>query len=308
MSGLEKVFSHDVINPATTLGALVYALLFFIIALVASILIRTSFRRLDRHGVLERTSSAFVVQFLQIACFVLAFVLYAHLVPKLRALGTALLASVSVISVVLGLAAQNTLGNLIAGISLLLYRPFEVGDRVKISAPGGTEVGVVERLNLGYTLIQTFDNRRLVVPNSVIASQVMVNYTAMDPKHLARIPIGISYNSDIDRAREILLDLAANHPLIREVVGCPLIQLGDSSVVLDLRGWCASALDAKKIEFDIYESAKKRFDEAGIEIPFPHRTLYLRRDAAGDTGAGADSGAAADSGGAGEGIPPASGA
>ena len=83
---------------------------------------------------------------------------------------------------VLGLAAQNTLGNLIAGISLLLYRPFNLGDRLQVMAPTGLETGIVESLTLGYTLLKTDDNRRVVVPNSLMASQTAINLTANDPR------------------------------------------------------------------------------------------------------------------------------
>jgi small conductance mechanosensitive channel len=100
------------------------------------------------------------------------------LVPALAGLGTAWLASVGIISVIIGLAAQNTLGNLIAGISLLLYRPFNVGDRLQVTAPTGLETGLVESLNLGYTLLKTDDNRRVVVPNSLMASQTNINLTS----------------------------------------------------------------------------------------------------------------------------------
>ena len=95
--------------------------------------------------------------------------------PVLRALGTAMLAGASVASIVLGLAAQNTLGNLIAGVALLLYRPFRVGDRLLMTLPGGVVPAVVEALTLGYTFLQTDDHRRVVVPNSLMAGQVTVH-------------------------------------------------------------------------------------------------------------------------------------
>jgi small-conductance mechanosensitive channel len=84
---------------------------------------------------------------------------------------------VSVISVVLGLAAQNTLGNLVAGIAVLLYRPFRVGDTVQVTAPRGSETGVVESITLGYIVLVTPDNRRVMVPNSAVMNQTTVNLT-----------------------------------------------------------------------------------------------------------------------------------
>ena len=113
-------------------------------------------------------------QLLQAAVYVAAGILYAHLIPELRTLGTAMLAGASVASIVLGLAAQSTLGNLIAGLALLLYRPFRVGDRLQMNTPGGMVTAVVETLTLGYTFLRTPDGRRVVVPNSLMAGQVTV--------------------------------------------------------------------------------------------------------------------------------------
>jgi small-conductance mechanosensitive channel len=187
-----------------------------------------------------------------------------------------------VITVIVGLAAQNTLGNLVAGLSLLLYRPFRLGDRLQVMAPTGMETGVVEGLTLGYTLLRTDDNRRVVVPNSVMGSQTMVNLTGDDPRVLCSVVISISYDSDIDRARGILLALAAKHPKAGAVSGCPLTQLGSSGVVLSLDVWCVDAFTAITLRCDLLEQATKRFAAEGIRHPVPS-TLVVLRDARPET-------------------------
>ena len=178
----------------------------------------------------------------------------------------------------IGLAAQNTLGNVIAGISLLLYRPFVVGDRVQVSAPTGLEIGVVESITLGYTVLKTYDNRRVVVPNSAMASQVTINLTTKDPRVMAVVPIGIGYSADINKARKILVELAKTHPNVQEVAGCPVTQLGNSSVILSLRAWCEDSVAALNVQYDIYEQAKNRFDREGIELPFPYTNVVLKKE------------------------------
>jgi small-conductance mechanosensitive channel len=120
------------------------------------------------------TALNFVVQFLRVVIFLIALILYAHLIPALRAMGTALLAGVSVASVVVGLAAQNTLSNLVAGFSLLLYRPFHVGDSVQLATPRGVSIGTVTSLSLGYTVLTDSDNHEIIVPNSVMVTQVII--------------------------------------------------------------------------------------------------------------------------------------
>ena len=102
----------------------------------------------------------------------------------------------------------------------MLYPPFKLGDRLQVTAPTGLETGMVESLTLGYTLLKTDDKRRVVVPNSVMASQTAINLTANDPRIIYPVPIGISYDSDFDKARGILLDLAGKHPKAKEVCGC----------------------------------------------------------------------------------------
>jgi small conductance mechanosensitive channel len=181
-----------------------------------------------------------------------------------------------VASVVLGLAAQNTLGNLIAGMTLLLYRPFQVGDRVQVSAPTGLETGVVEVITLGYTILRTGDNRRIVVPNSAMANQVTVNLTSGDPRIIVSVPIRVDYSADLEKARTILVQLAKQHPHVRQVAGCPVTALGESSVTLTLQVWCADASVAKQVEFDLLEQAKKCFQEEGIEIPYPYCNLVYK--------------------------------
>ena len=279
MITLENFVVRDVFNPTTVLGAIFYGIVFLFLAIVAGRALRlgaNQILRRDTHALLDRTVVNFLTQLAQITVYVLALIFYAHLIPTLRALGMAMLTGVSVVSVIIGLAAQNTLSNLIAGIALLLYRPFQEGDRVQVTVPTGLEIGTIENLTLGYTVLQTFDNRRIVVPNSVMASQVTINHTAVNPRQMVMIPINISYTANIDRARQILLELAQTHPLVQEVVSCPVTELGDSSVNLSLRAWCANATEATQVEFDLYEQAKKRFDQEGIEIPFPYTNVVLK--------------------------------
>jgi small-conductance mechanosensitive channel len=163
----------DFFDPSTIPGAFVYALFFLGLALLGSRLAHLFMKRSARH-LHDTTAVNFVVQLLQVIVFTAALILYAQLVPALRSLGTALLAGVSVVSVVFGLAAQATLGNLIAGVSLLLYRPFHVGDRVQLNTPKGLVTGVVESLTLGYTVLRDADDEQVIVPNSVMISVVII--------------------------------------------------------------------------------------------------------------------------------------
>ncbi|MEZ4865238.1 MAG: mechanosensitive ion channel family protein [Caldilineaceae bacterium] len=263
-----------------------YLIAFMLIATVAARAIRILFTQAlkrDTYGVINRTTASFLAQVIQIVIYIVAFTLYAHIIPVLNSLGSALLTGVSISAVVVGLAAQSTLSNFIASIALLLYRPFNVGDRIQVNAPTGLETDIVNSLTLGYTILETFDNRHIVVPNSVMASQITVNLTRVNPRAMTIIPIPISYQSDLAKARRILIDLAKVHPLVQEVVGCPLISLGAYAVTLSLRAWCANTGDAQEVEYAIYEQVLTRFAQEDIELPYPYMNVVLQSEGAAAT-------------------------
>ena len=164
---------RDFLVPTTVIGAVFYGVVFVGFAVVAARLIRVLATHSERH-LTDVTALRFVVQLLQVCAFVVAFILYTHLIPPLHAFATALLAGVSVVSIVLGLAAQNTLGNLIAGFSLVLYHPFYVGDVVQLNTPKGLTTGTVEALALGHTRLRDAEGAEIIVPNNVMVSSVIV--------------------------------------------------------------------------------------------------------------------------------------
>lgn len=173
MRALERILSGEFVNPATLLGGIFYALAFLALAWLSLRSLRLALERLEG-GLLDRTTATFLRRLGDALIWVLALILYAHLIPELRSLGTALLTGASVISILVGLAAQSTLGNLIAGLSLLLYRPFQIGDPVQLTVPAGVQSGRIADLTLGYTIIKTRQDQEIVVPNSVMASQAII--------------------------------------------------------------------------------------------------------------------------------------
>ncbi len=159
--------------PATPLGALTLGAIFLVLASIIVILIRAATRRMERH-LSDVTALHFISELTQVLTYFLSFVLFAHMVPELRALGTALLAGVSVVSVVVGLAAQNTLGNLIAGFSLVLYRQVRVGDSICLSTPKGIVTAKVQAISLGFTVLVDEQQHEVIVPNSVMINSTVI--------------------------------------------------------------------------------------------------------------------------------------
>jgi small conductance mechanosensitive channel len=270
MHYFDEIKTGGLDDPSTLQGAILFALFFAFFAWLVGTLLKKSVQRLlahDKHEHVDRMAIKFIAKLVRYGVYAFAFAAYAHFVPALSGLGAASLTSIGMISLIVGFAAQNTLGNLIAGISLLLYRPFKLGDRLQVTAPTGLETGIVESLTLGYTLLKTDDNRRVVVPNSLIASQTAINLTTTDPRVICSVLVGISRCADIDKARAILLELAGKHPLAKQVCGCPLTQLGSPGIILSLDAWCADSLAANTFRCDLLEQVVKRFALAGIVMP-----------------------------------------
>lgn len=170
------MFHHAIsefFDPSTLLGALSYGALFVVLALFSGRGVRALAHHSENH-LSDLTALRFVTQLLRLLIYLLAFIVYTRMVPALHELGTTLLTGVSVMGVVIGIAAQSTLSNLVAGFSLVMYRPFHVGDEVQLTTPKGLTTGTVTSLSLGYTLLQDKDSEKIIVPNSVMSTSVVI--------------------------------------------------------------------------------------------------------------------------------------
>lgn len=157
----------------TPLGLSALGLVFFVFATLLVLLIRRAERRFESH-LSDTTALRFISALVQVLVYLIGFVLYAHIVPELRSLGKALLTGVSVASVVVGLAAQTTLGNLVAGFSLVLYRPIRIGDMVKVNSPAGVVTAKVKVISLGFTILSDDQDNEIVIPNSVMMGSTVI--------------------------------------------------------------------------------------------------------------------------------------
>ncbi len=256
------------LHPDTLVGALVYLVLFVVVALVLSRVLKITVRgALVRRAHLDRTTMFFLQQVGIAAIWVSMLILYAHLIPVLRSLGTALLTGASIASVVIGLAAQSTLGNLVAGIAITLYRPFRLGDRLQVTAPTGTEVGCVETLSLGYTTLRTDDGRQVVLPNSLAASQVVINLTAATAQAAAPLVISIHVSSETDSqaARELALGTARETVGEAAVIGCFLTRMDETGATLELRVRGPAAAEREALRSKLLEQLARRFAASGLD-------------------------------------------
>jgi small conductance mechanosensitive channel len=187
-----------------------------------------------------------------------------------------LLAMIGAAGFVVGFALQGTLSNFASGIMILAYRPFDVGDAISVAGTSGS----VESLNLVSTVIKTFDNQRVVIPNNSIWGDVITNVSGMPTRRVDMV-FGIGYDDDADKARSILEDILKAHDLVlpdpAPVV--KLHELADSSVNFICRPWTRTS-DYWAVYWDVTRTAKAKFDAAGISIPFPQRDVHIYQESA----------------------------
>lgn len=260
---------RDIPNPGTDVGAIAYGVIFLVAAWLTGRAVQIAIHRyLDKKesAGADATGIRFLGQLAKVGVYLFAFLFYTHIVPGLQHLGTAWLTSMGLVSVVVGLAAQSTLGNLISGISLVLYRPFNLGDQLQVTGPKGAEIGVVESINLGTTVLRTPDNRLLVIPNNTMASQVCVNLSAMRKGVPCNVVITVPSNADVPAARKILIDLTKDQPNTVTSAGCHVTAVSASGTELTLSAWCEDPNAAAQVKSDLLESAKRQLDAAGIKI------------------------------------------
>jgi small conductance mechanosensitive channel len=255
------------VRPDTLIGALVYLAIFVVVALILSRVLRTAVHAaMARKGHVDRTTISFLQQAMTALIWVVMLILYAHLIPVLRSMGTALLAGASVASVVIGLAAQSTLGNLVAGISITIYRPFRLGDTLQVAAPTGTEIGVVELISLGYTTLRAPAGHLVVVPNSLAASQVTINLNTNASFAPWPLTVGIHLGRDAnwEAARELALEVAGTKLDAQAIVGCFLTKIDATSVNLELRVRAKDSADRDALRAALLAELARRFGEAHI--------------------------------------------
>jgi len=184
-----------------------------------------------------------------------------------------MVAGLGIAGFIVGFALQETLGNFAAGVMILAYRPFDVGDLIECA--GAAVFGKVSSMNLVSTTVLTLDNQTRVVPNGKIWGDVITNVTAQDVRRVDLV-FGISYGDDIPKAEEVLWSIVKEHPMVVDDPE-PVVkvhELGDSSVNFVVRPWAARD-DYWDVHWDITREVKMRFDRDGLSIPFPQTDVHF---------------------------------
>jgi small-conductance mechanosensitive channel len=192
---------------------------------------------------------------------------------------TAFAAAIGIGGLAISLAAQDTISDAINGFIILVDQPFRVGDRIEIQGVGTW--GDVVEIGLRTTRVRTRDNRLVIVPNSMIGNNQVINYTFPDPRYRIQTHIGIGYGTDIATARGIIIDTVrqVEGVLAGKPVDALYVEMGDTAMVFRVRWWIESYEDTRRMFDRVHTALQERLDEAGIEMPFPTYDVNIKLDA-----------------------------
>ena len=247
---------------------IVAAILIFVVGRWIARALRNVIKRMMTKGNVDEILVSFVGNLTYIA--LLAFVIIAAL-NQLGIQTTSFIAIIGAAGLAIGLALQGSLANFAAGVLMIIFRPFQVGDYIE----GAGVAGAVEKVQIFTTQLKTPDNKTIIIPNAKIMGDNITNYSAKDTRRVDMV-IGVGYGDDLKKVREILEDiLAKDHRILKDpapTIG--VLELGDNSVNFAVRPWVKRD-DYWGAYFDVTETVKRRFDEEGISIPYPQRDVHL---------------------------------
>ncbi len=186
---------------------------------------------------------------------------------------TSFIAVFSALAFAIGMALQGSLGHFASGVLILVFKPYKVGDLVEI---GGGQVGAVKEIQIFNTVLETLDNKRIIVPNGVVTSNVITNISGQGTIGV-ELSYGIGYDDDIDLARATILEVGKSCPYILDdpAQGVVVAEHGDSAVMLATRPFCQSE-HYWDTYFYMQEEVKKAFDRKGISIPYPQMDMHQK--------------------------------
>ena len=249
---------------------------------IVTALVKYLFRRsMKRQGkiVLDATKVSFLSRMAVMAIYIIGISSFLSLIPGMEKVSNSILASAGILAMAVGLASQEALSNIVGGLFIIFSRPFSVGDFIKVD---DVIEGTVVEITLRHTVIRNGENRLILVPNSKINSSTIVNSSLADSSTCSFIEVGVSYNTNLDHAMEVMRSVIMQHPLLTDhrtdaekQNGVPQViirvtNLGDSAITLRAWAWAANTGNAFVLKCDLLKAIKERFDEEQIEIPYPH--------------------------------------
>ncbi len=241
--------------------------IFYVGKMVISLVVR-GIRKVMQRQEVEKTLETFVCNLVRMVLMVVVII---AAIGQLGIETTSFIAIFGAAGLAVGLALQGSLSNFAAGVLIVLFRPYKVGDFVEAAGIAG----VVEQVQILTTVLKTGDNKQIIVPNGQIMNSIITNFSANDTRRVDMV-VGVSYDDDLDKVRSTIEELVAAEDRILDDPACTIAvsALADSSVNFVVRPWVKTS-DYWGVMFDLTEAIKKRFDQDGISFPFPQQDVHL---------------------------------
>jgi small-conductance mechanosensitive channel len=232
----------------------------------------------------DPTKYNFLKNAVEFIIYVIAAIVIFNHIPSLNHYGTAIFAGAGVLAAIVGFASQSAFSNIVSGVFIVIFRPFSVGDRVRV---GQLYTGDVEDITLRHTVIKDFENRRIVIPNSVVNNETIINSTIAAEDLCMFIEVTVSLDSDVDQALRILQEESMKHPECRDsrtpdeiAAGEPqvkvrLINILETGLHIRAYAWAKDPSSGFGLKCDVLRNIKKRFDETGIGFAHPYRMVVV---------------------------------
>ncbi|UOB23059.1 mechanosensitive ion channel family protein [Pseudomonas orientalis] len=238
-------------------------------------LINVLTRRVGRLLALRNADMALQHFITSLANIALKVMLVVNVASMIGVATTSFVAAIGAATLAIGLALQGSLANFAGGVLILLFRPFRIGDWIEAQGTSGT----VDSIQIFHTVLRTGDNKTVIIPNGSLSNGIITN-TNRQPTRKVVFDVGVDYEADLQKAREVLLELARDPRVLADPAAVAVVStLGDSSITVSLRCWTKTA-DYWDVIFMLNELARDRLKAAGIDIPFPQRVIRVMQETA----------------------------
>lgn len=259
----------------------------FAINFIVRYLVTNYFKRESPRINVDPTTFSFVKNAFTFLIIVITGISVIYMIPAFRQIAMTLFAGAGIIAAIVGFASQAAFSNIVNGIFLVIFKPFRIGDLIEIGKHA-EYTGRVEDITLRHTVIKNFENKRVIVPNTVISNEIIVNRSIIDQRVIRYLDVMISYNANIDKAVAIIQEECLKHPLFvdprsdeskkanEDIVEVRVMRLAEYGIQLRAYVCGGDSPESFVLVTDLYKIIKKRFDDEGIEIPLPYMNVIIK--------------------------------
>lgn len=259
----------------------------FAINFIVRFLVTSYFKRESPRINVDPTTYSFVKNAFTFLMVVVTIITVIYMIPPFKQIAMTLFAGAGILAAIVGFASQAAFSNIINGIFLVIFKPFRIGDLIEIGKQQ-EYIGRVEDITLRHTIIKNFENKRIIVPNTVISNEIIVNRSIVDEKVIRYLDLQISYTADIDKAVTLIQEECQTHPMFidsrtpeakaanEDIVEVRVMRLAEYGIQLRAYVCGENSPESFVLVTDLYKIIKKRFDKEGIEIPLPYMNVIIK--------------------------------